>query len=199
MTVAEAVAFVRVLAKHNGIAFDVPNDSRVWLRLHEFASMNLTRGQINAYLAELGGRREAGTPLVKAGEHWPAPPKASRRKGRPPRRKLPTTLDEYERQEEQQRTSAARKARAENRKSPRWKKLREARISLAGGRCEHCQQKSRKPLQLHHIHYETHGFERLEDVRALCDSCHEKETERQRAQRRAQWKRQSGKRLRRFS
>jgi len=56
--------------------------------------------------------------------------------------------------------------------SDHWKKFRKfyfARKKPKG--CQFC--RFRDPLQLHHITYERLGHERLEDVVAICDSCHE--------------------------
>jgi len=40
----------------------------------------------------------------------------------------------------------------------------------AAGVCESCGE--RKPLELHHLHYETEGREQPEDLAAYCRTCH---------------------------
>lgn len=189
MSIAEAVAFTRALARGEGIAYDVPNDSRVWARLSTVVFNYLTDAQIARYLEELGRRRDAGEPLVREGDYWPRPPKtSSRKKARAPRRKLPGTADALSRGQEEVRRREARVAHEANRHTARYRTLRAARLKLAGNRCERCGKQPQESLQLHHLHYETLSFERIEDVRMFCDECHLAETERQRALRRAQWR-----------
>jgi 5-methylcytosine-specific restriction endonuclease McrA len=55
--------------------------------------------------------------------------------------------------------------------SPRWRKLRARRIASSSGKCEKCKKGSKK-FELHHLHYDTLGEERDEDVELLCLSCH---------------------------
>lgn len=50
-----------------------------------------------------------------------------------------------------------------------WQNLRARRIELSGGRCEDCGEPA---TDCHHLHYNTLGFEELDDVRMLCRSCH---------------------------
>jgi len=73
-----------------------------------------------------------------------------------------------------------------NQQTPRYKKLREARLQIAGNKGEGCGGVER--LQLHHLHYETLGRERLHDVRILCDTCHEAEGRPLEALKRARWR-----------
>jgi hypothetical protein len=58
--------------------------------------------------------------------------------------------------------------------SAKWKRLRLAKIDSVGGRCERCGvSKFVEPLEVHHLHYRTFKKERLEDLQALCNKCHE--------------------------
>jgi hypothetical protein len=52
-----------------------------------------------------------------------------------------------------------------------WQNLRFRRFALADFKCETdgCDAWAK---DLHHVHYDTYGFEELDDVRALCRSCH---------------------------
>lgn len=43
----------------------------------------------------------------------------------------------------------------------------------SGGCCENCG--LMLPLELHHLHYETVGWERPDDLKALCRDCHRSE------------------------
>ena len=46
-------------------------------------------------------------------------------------------------------------------------------LERAGGRCEDCGNDESR-LHAHHLHYDSFGFERPEDLRILCPSCHRK-------------------------
>jgi len=50
-----------------------------------------------------------------------------------------------------------------------WQNLRFRRFALADFKCEHC---GAPAQELHHLHYDSYGFEELDDVRALCGDCH---------------------------
>lgn len=52
-----------------------------------------------------------------------------------------------------------------------WRKLRVRVLVRARGRCERCQKRDR--LFVHHHKYRTRGTELMEDLKALCQSCHE--------------------------
>jgi len=52
-----------------------------------------------------------------------------------------------------------------------WKVLREQVLRRAGRWCEMCKQDIAK--QAHHLTYERVGYERLEDLLAVCCPCHE--------------------------
>lgn len=57
--------------------------------------------------------------------------------------------------------------------SPHWKSLRRQKYKEQGGRCLHCDQyKQAHQLELHHLHYDTLGEEKSEDVEMLCKLCH---------------------------
>lgn len=52
--------------------------------------------------------------------------------------------------------------------------VRQAVLKRANGCCEECQTPVAmfSKLELHHLHYDTEGHEREDDLRALCRSCH---------------------------
>ena len=54
--------------------------------------------------------------------------------------------------------------------SVHWKEL-SRRMRRERGRCELC---SGPAEQVHHLHYETLGYEGLDDVIVLCERCHSK-------------------------
>ncbi len=55
--------------------------------------------------------------------------------------------------------------------SAEWKTLKRKVIEQRGNRCERCEKESAS-LELHHLHYESLGSERPEDVELLCAECH---------------------------
>lgn len=54
--------------------------------------------------------------------------------------------------------------------SPRWKAFRQWVLIVRGRRCERCGSPSR--LAVHHVTYRRLGHEHLDDVRVLCEACH---------------------------
>lgn len=52
-----------------------------------------------------------------------------------------------------------------------WKALRRKIIVRADFRCEWCGKHNQK-WNVHHLTYERRGFERLEDLALLCETCH---------------------------
>jgi 5-methylcytosine-specific restriction endonuclease McrA len=55
--------------------------------------------------------------------------------------------------------------------SARWHAIREWALALHGRRCQECG--ATAGLEVHHLHYDTLGRERPEDLRVLCWRCHE--------------------------
>lgn len=55
--------------------------------------------------------------------------------------------------------------------SPEWRKRRDAALRKARFRCEQCQ--SKRKLQVHHLTYERLGDEAPDDLKVLCERCHE--------------------------
>ena len=53
-----------------------------------------------------------------------------------------------------------------------WKAKRHQAISAAGYRCQSCGVQRLHGLEVHHLHYDTLGDERLADLRVLCPACH---------------------------
>jgi len=60
-------------------------------------------------------------------------------------------------------------------RSNKWKQIAYDLKARVGWRCERCNKKSRPDnhLTVHHLHYETLGNERPQDVMVLCWSCHQ--------------------------
>lgn len=52
-----------------------------------------------------------------------------------------------------------------------WKTLRKIVIRRAQMRCEWCGRRDQK-WNVHHLTYERRGYERLEDLALLCETCH---------------------------
>jgi hypothetical protein len=52
-----------------------------------------------------------------------------------------------------------------------WQNLRQRKFLAVNYTCENCGS-NKQPLECHHLHYRTLGFEELDDVRALCRDCH---------------------------
>lgn len=55
--------------------------------------------------------------------------------------------------------------------SSQWQRFRAGVLARAEGKCALCESTER-PLQAHHTHYLRVGCEQIEDVRALCETCH---------------------------
>lgn len=56
-------------------------------------------------------------------------------------------------------------------RSPEWKQKRQQVIARAGNSCEQCGRASLN-LEVHHLHYESLFDEDLDDLEALCKTCH---------------------------
>lgn len=57
--------------------------------------------------------------------------------------------------------------------SPKWKRLRDAKIESVGGVCERCGiSKWSVTLEVHHLHYKTFKQEGFSDLEVLCHDCH---------------------------
>lgn len=56
--------------------------------------------------------------------------------------------------------------------SDRWQIMRSRILARAKGCCERCGKPAIEPLEVHHLHYDTLGCERKEDLQALCPDCH---------------------------
>jgi 5-methylcytosine-specific restriction endonuclease McrA len=57
-----------------------------------------------------------------------------------------------------------------------WQNLRHRLFVVADHRCQRCGTSG--PLEAHHRHYDTLGFEEIADLEALCADCHEKADQR---------------------
>ncbi len=80
-------------------------------------------------------------------------------------------------------TPEFRHAYAEYIRSPGWKRLRDAVLARARGRCEHCP-KAPSRLTIHHLTYARFRTELLTDLVALCKPCHEIADEKRRQENR---------------
>ena len=169
--------------------------------LHEFSRQNLTDLDLARYQAELRRRRASGAALVSPALVLQAEqiidvsrrtrPSAAEVKNKPRRplrsvKRLPRSADEWIESQIKERSGAAKVRHTANQRTNAYAKLRHARLVIAGDKCETC--KSTRRLQLHHIRYDTLGHETVADVRILCDTCHETETHRLAAMKRARWK-----------
>ena len=56
--------------------------------------------------------------------------------------------------------------------SEMWRRKREYILKRSNGNCERC---GKKAYNVHHKTYERVGYERPEDLMAVCKSCHGKE------------------------
>ena len=69
---------------------------------------------------------------------------------------------------------APRKTKQEHLQSEYWKQLKQQRHDLVGGNiCEACG-KHTDQLDLHHVTYKYLTYEKLDNVRLLCRTCHNK-------------------------
>jgi len=67
------------------------------------------------------------------------------------------------------------KAKEKFLKSPKWKELKKQRRKIADKCCEFCYTTT-GPFHLHHIDYvRLGGFEHMDDLRYLCESCHKRQ------------------------
>ena len=57
-------------------------------------------------------------------------------------------------------------------KSQEWKEKRQAKLETCDFKCECEGGCVREATQIHHLHYDTLGNERIEDLQALCAKCH---------------------------
>ena len=64
------------------------------------------------------------------------------------------------------------KIKAEYMQSVEWKQLKADRLAVANYKCESCG--SEHNLELHHITYEQLTAEHIDDLRILCNICHNK-------------------------
>lgn len=56
-------------------------------------------------------------------------------------------------------------------KSKRWKEFSRYAVHQAQNECQRCGM-PKKPLHVHHLHYDTLGNEKLTDVEVVCRDCH---------------------------
>jgi hypothetical protein len=155
--------------------------------LQYFCGQHLDPSELSRYGTAISSRLAAGKPAVDPAQVasivWP---KQSRRKhGRTPT-PLPRDPDEFLDQQAEIARARAKRAHARNQQTEHYRQLRNRAIAAAGYRCERCSTDAN--LELHHKHYATLGEESLADVEMLCRTCHQQETERQRALKRARWK-----------
>jgi hypothetical protein len=188
LTPEEGAAMLLAIAEQKGVSWSTPPRNLVWNALHSLCKIYLRSTDLQRYQAAVDARLARGRPVVDPGlvskvKFKPAP----RRWKRPiqPHR-LARDTDEFLDQQRQQASDLARRQHVRNQRTQRYAALRSEALSAAGHRCERCG--AQTPLQLHHRHYATLGRESLRDIEMLCDPCHLRETERQRALRRGRWK-----------
>lgn len=90
--------------------------------------------------------------------------------------------ERWQKARERERWIARRRAAYEaHLRSDYWRSLRERALQRAGHRCEWVMERGPRTglrcaatshLEVHHLHYQTFGRERLEDVRVLCPAHH---------------------------
>jgi 5-methylcytosine-specific restriction endonuclease McrA len=183
----EAAALLLACAQSMGIPWDVPRKDVVWEALQYFCSRHVEPDELERYGAAISSRLAAGKPAVRphltAAVRWPVEQRF--RKGRR-RDRLPRDAEEFRDQQKALASARAKRAHVRNQQTQKYSELRNQALAAAGYRCERCGFSG--PLELHHKHYASLGNERLTDVEMLCRKCHERETERQWAYRRARWR-----------
>lgn len=63
--------------------------------------------------------------------------------------------------------------------SPAWANKRREALERDKGRCSQCDSETK--LQVHHLHYETLGEEKLDSLETLCKGCHERQHNRKKS------------------
>ena len=61
-------------------------------------------------------------------------------------------------------------------RSPEWESKRQEKLESCQYKCQCEGGCHRQATQIHHLHYDTLGNERLEDLQALCAKCHMKKS-----------------------
>ena len=194
LTSQEAVALLLAVADRKGVAWSQPRPWAVWEAVTTFTEKHVGYEEMVDFAREIRRRAAAGEravrpELARALEPAATPRAAQKRaKPLPP---VPRNADEWLESRRQKQSQAWKRNHESNRQTPRYDELRNARLEIAGQQCEREGCSSGPPLELHHLHYDTIGRETVGDVRMLCIACHEIETKRQRALRRARWRTRS--------
>lgn len=190
LTEREAVAFLLSVAGRKGIAWSEPRSHAIWPAVLEFAHEQIGFEEMVVFAKAIENRRtQCSPPVLPAVVESVLPLGAGRERqsrSMPPLHDIPRTGDEWIEQQRDQLRAHAKKRHLRNQQTDRYRALRAARLQIAGARCEECG--ANHALQLHHRHYNTLGREEIDDVVILCDSCHERETRRMAARRRARWR-----------
>lgn len=181
-------------AEHKGVPWGLPKKDLVWEAVQHFCRRHVELAELERYGAAISSRLAAGTPPVKPhlveAIKWPAERRFTKKRRRD---RLPRDAEEFRDQQRELASTRAKREHVRNQQTKRYSELRNAALATAGYRCERCGHKG--GLELHHKHYATLGNERLTDVEMLCRTCHERETQRQQAYRRARWKGRSSRRV----
>jgi 5-methylcytosine-specific restriction endonuclease McrA len=188
----EGAAVLLACAERRGLPWSRPRKALVWDALQYFCRAHLTAQELNRYGTVISDRLAAGTPAVDPARVrrvvWNESRRLTigKRSSRPASHRVARDADEFLDQQKQMASDRARRIHVRNQRSERYRELRSQALAAAGHRCERCNGSGQ--LELHHKHYATLGFETLKDIEMLCRSCHETETQRQWALRRARWK-----------
>jgi 5-methylcytosine-specific restriction endonuclease McrA len=184
---AEGAAILLALTEKKKIPWSLPRQRVVWEALESFCRRYCEPDELARFSEAIATRLAAGRPAVDparvAAVKWrEKPSRPWRRKSR----RVPRDADEFLDQQRELASARARRIHQRNQQTKRYRELRTAALAAAGYRCERCGCEGL--LELHHKHYATLGAESLADVQMLCRACHQSETERQRALRRARWR-----------
>lgn len=189
LTDREAVALLISIAARKGVPWSEPIPHVVWSAIREFAQEHIGFDEMVLFAKAIHDRRRRGTPpvrpdLVSSVSLLDARPEHQGRNM--PTLRLPETADEWIESRQAQLRAHAKQRHLANQQTGAYRELRTSRLRMAGNRCEECG--ANHALQLHHRHYNTLGREKIDDVVILCDQCHERETCRLAALRRARWR-----------
>jgi hypothetical protein len=194
MTDTQAAALLLACSQSRGVGWSLPKRRVLWEGLAEFAQRHLTNEDVALFQRRIEERGAAGRPLVDpervSAVRWPESSPHAHFAGKyvagARKFRMARDGDEWLDQQRARASDLAKRAHQRNWKTEHYRALRAAALSAVGHRCERCGAEGQ--LELHHKHYMTLGVESLGDVEILCRTCHQGETERRWAERRARWR-----------
>jgi 5-methylcytosine-specific restriction endonuclease McrA len=197
LTEKEAAAFLVAVARSKGLPWSSPR-RETWQAIANFCRRHVGVEELVAFAHVIDRRLASGQPAIRPellrqdveadeDEEWSLAADAA----------PPESFDDWLEQRLRGIRGEAERRHFANRQTDCYRALRARRLVLAGHRCETPRCGETSSLQLHHLHYGTFGTERLDDVMMLCDECHIRVTQRQRAERRARWRPIGTRRVRR--